>query len=317
MNIYKDIFIFIVGILVIIKSADFFTAGAEGIAKAFRIPRIIIGLTIVSLATTAPEFTVSVVSSYMKAGGMAVGNAVGSCLANIGLILAIAAVINPLKFNPRIFKREMPFLIFIIFILYFIMMSDNWLDLGDGIILCLFLVGFLISIIVTEIKNSRHQPPENNRADYNLKKDGFRFLTGAAGVVLCARYAIVPGGINIARFLGVPEIVIGLSMVAVGTSLPELFTAIAASSKKMGEIAVGNVIGANILNLLWVLGFASMVNPLRIDAQTKKVTMPVMFLLTLVMFAFSRTKFRVSRPEGLFLAAAYTGYIFYLFKFAY
>jgi cation:H+ antiporter len=315
MHIVKDILIFLIGILVILKSADFFTDGAEGIAKAFKIPRIIIGLTIVSLATTAPELTVSVISSYMRVGGMAVGNALGSCLANIGLILAIAAMIRPLKFNPRILKQELPFLIFVASFSYMIML-DGHLSRIDGIFFCFLLLAFFWFIILRERK-AKKELLEQPQASYNIKNDSIKFLLGASGVILSAKFAIIPSGINISRFLGVPEVVIGLSMVAVGTSLPELFTAIIASTKRMGELAIGNIIGANILNILLVLGVSSWVRPLDIDSQTISLTIPIMLLITLLMFLFSRTKLELTRREGLGLFAIYAGYIFYIFRFAY
>jgi len=315
MSIYKDFVIFIIGFLVIIKSADLLTNGAEGIARAFRIPRIIIGLTIVSLATTAPEFTISTISSYMKVSGMAVGNAVGSCIANIGLILAIAAIIRPINFNPRVTRQELLFLITAVIILFLIILN-NRINLWDGVFLCFLLIVFFIYIILRELKVKKVSN-EEAASNYNIRKDCIQFLIGAIGVVLSAKYAIIPSGINIAHFLKVPEIVIGLSIVALGTSLPELVTAVIASTKKMGELAAGNVIGANILNILWVLGISSLINPLDIDVQTRVITLPVLFFITVFMFLFSRTKFTLSRKEGLILFFIYTGYIFYIFKFAY
>ncbi|MCD5390912.1 calcium/sodium antiporter [candidate division NPL-UPA2 bacterium] len=338
MGIYKDFIIFAIGILVIIKSADFFTAGAEGIAKAFRIPRVIIGLTIVSFATTAPEFITSTISSHMGVGGMAVGNAVGSCLANIGLILAIAVIIRAISFNPKIIKQELLFLVILVIILYLLML-DGKLAFWNGLFLCFLLIVFFAYIISRELKG-RRESQENIlsnypsplpsphmgeackkeipiQSNYNIKKDSFKFLIGAAGVILSAKYALIPSGVKIAHFFGVPEIVIGLSMVALGTSLPELVTAVAASVKKMGGLAVGNVIGANILNILWVLGFSSLINPLNIDTQTKTITMPIVFLITFLIFLFSRTKFKITRSEGLVLFLIYAGYIFYIVNFAY
>jgi cation:H+ antiporter len=315
MEIYKDFIIFLIGIFVIIVSADFFTSGAEGIARAFRIPRIIIGLTIVSLATTFPEFTISTFSSYMEAYGLAVGNAIGSCILNIGLILAIAAIIRAVCLNPRIIKQELLFLIIVVIILYLLML-DGSLAFWDGLFLCFLLAAFFTYIIFRELKIRKANEKEM-LSNYDIKKDSFKFIVGALGVVLSAKFAIIPSGISIAHFLRVPEIVIGVSMVALGTSLPELVTAVVASLKKMGELAIGNVIGANILNILWVLGVSSLINPLAIDTQTKRVTMPIMLFITLLMFLFSRTKFKLTRREGLVLFVIYAGYIFYIFKFAY
>lgn len=318
MSIYKDLLILILGLSLIIKSADFFTSGAEGIAKTFRIPRIIVGLTIVSLATTAPEFTISTLSSYMGMDGMAVGNAVGSCFANIGLVLAIAAIIRVISFKPKFIKQDLMLLIISVIILY-VLILDNKLSFGDGLFLFFLLVVIFTRIISRELKSRRliNKEEKTQEHKYNIRKYILKFSAGALGVILSAKYAVIPSSINIAHFLKVPEIVIALSMVALGTSLPELVTALVASFKKMGELAVGNVIGANMLNILWVLGCSSMINPLNIDIQTKKITVPIVFLMTLLLFLFSRTKFKLSRKEGVILLLIYIGYIYYIFKFAY
>lgn len=315
MFIIKDFIIFIIGLAVIYKSADFFTDGASGIALVFRIPRLIIGLTIVSFATTAPEFTVSTISTHLGYGGMAVGNAVGSCLANIGLILALAAIIRPIIFQRGVIRTELMFLIGSCLFLY-LFMADGVLSFTDGVLLTASLIAVYIFIVARQIKLSKSTSGEIQEK-HSLKKDVFKFLIGAVGVVIAAKYAIIPSGVNIARYFNVPEIVIGLSMVAIGTSLPELFTAFVASAKNMGELAAGNIIGANILNILWVLGFSSMINPLAIDSQTKFVTMPVMLGITIVMALFAATKLKLSRLEGAVLFFIYAGYIIYLFRFAY
>ena len=315
MEIIKDFLIFLIGMFVIYKSADFFTDGAEGIALVFKIPRLIIGLTIVSIATTAPEFTVSTISTYMGIGGMAVGNAVGSCLANIGLVLGIAAIIRVVHFQASFIRRELMFLLGSAAFLY-LFMWDGVLSFLDGLLLIMILVAFFVYIITRQIKLSRNEKSETGEK-HNLKKDIIKFIIGALGVVVSAKYAIIPSGVSIARFLGVPEIVIGLSMVAVGTSLPELFTALVATFKKMGDMAAGNVIGANILNILMVLGASSMIKPLNIDSQTRLIAMPVMLGITVVLAIFASSKLRLSKAEGSILFLIYVGYIFYLFKFAY
>ena len=206
MGISKDFIIFAIGFFVIIKSADFFTSGAEGIAKAFRIPQVIIGLTIVSVATTAPEFIVSTISSSMGHGGMAVGNAVGSCLANIGLILATAAIIRAISFSPRVIKQELLFLVILVIILYLLML-DGSLTPRDGLFLCSLLVVAFTFVILRELKAKRESEEKtasdhNMPSDYSIKKDSFKFLVGAAGVILSAKYSLVPCGIKIAHFTG-------------------------------------------------------------------------------------------------------------------
>lgn len=316
MGIYRDFIVLVVGILVIIKSADFFTHGAEGIARIFRIPRLIIGLTIVSIATTAPEFTISTISSYMKSGGIAVGNALGSCIANIGLILGVAAILHPIDFKKRTIRQDIP-LLFLVLAIFTLLVVNGELSRLDGAFLVLLLVIFLVFVVIRELRGRADNKTETGDGGYSIGPCIIKFAIGAAGVILAAKYAIIPSSVNIARFFGVPEVVIGLSMVALGTSLPELTTALVASVKKMGELAVGNVIGANILNILWVLGASSMIRPLGIDPQIKTITIPVIFGITLLMFLFSATKLKISRREGVALLAVYVGYIIYIFNFAY
>jgi len=322
----KDFIIFIIAIAVIIKSADLFTSGASALAQALRIPRMIIGLTIVSLATTTPELTVSAISSHLHLGGIAVGNALGSCIANIGLVLGLAAVARPIHFQPKLIKLELKFLIGVAVFLFLLMLNfrrglgdilqGGTLSSGDGLLLLGLLVASFTYIIVRELR-IRGKTVGNSDPPPRMKKDVLKFLIGAVGVVASAKYGIIPSGVSIAKFLGVPEIVIGLSLVAVGTSLPELFTALVAASKKMGDIAAGNVIGANILNILWVLGVSSLINPLAIDSQTLRITMPVLLSFIIVMLIFARSGFRLVRWEGGVLLLIYSAYIAYLFKFAY
>ncbi len=321
----RDFIIFLIAIAVIVKSADLFTSGASGLAQALRVPRMIIGLTLVSLATSAPEFAVSTIAVSMSEGELAVGNVLGSCIANIGLVLGLVAMIRVIHFQPQLIKLELKFLVGTVILLFLLMLDfhrgldileEGTLSFGDGLLLSLLLIGSFFYIVRGELRirkkvvNDSDPPP-------GIKKDLLKFLIGAVGVIVSAKYGIIPSGLNIARFLEVPEIVIGLSMVAVGTSLPELFTALVAAFKKMGGLAAGTIIGSNIINILWVLGTASLVSPLAIDSQTLQVTMPVMLSFTLIMFLFASSGFRLVRWEGAFLFLAYSAYLVYLFKFAY
>jgi len=330
---FKDFIIFFVSLAIIIKSADLFTSGTSGLAEALRIPRMIIGLTIVSLATSAPEFTVSTISSYMSRfpsegnpGGIAIGNALGSGIANIGLVLGLAAMIKNIQFQPKLIKIELKFLIGITVLLFLLMLNfrkgaggllqGGSLGFGDGLLLSVLLIGSFVYIIKRELK-IRSKLAKSSSPPPSMKKDLLKFSIGAIGVVTSAKYGIIPSGLNIAHFLKVPEVVIGLSMVSVGTSLPELFTALVAASKKMGDIAAGTVIGSNIVNILWVLGTSSLINPLAVDNQTLLVTMPVMLALTIIMLIFAKSGFRLVRREGAILFLIYVAYLVYLFKFAY
>lgn len=318
MSIYKDCIIFILGFLIIIKSADLFTNAAESIAVFFKIPRVIIGLTIVSIATTFPEFTVSVIASFMGASGIAVGNVTGSCLANISLILAIAIFVGVLHFNPGAVRKKIIFLICAsVFALF--LMWDGAINRVEGLFLCSLSIAFFGYIVAREIKTKKAEEKQPGQSGLSnlIIKDIIIFILAAAGVILSAKWAVIPSSINIAHYFKVPEIVIGITIVAVGTSLPELVTAIVASLKKMGELALGNIIGANILNILWILGFCAVVRPLSIDQQTKFVAMPFVILFAVLIFVFTQKKFTLTKVNGLVLFFLYAGYIFYIIKFAY
>ena len=318
MSIYKDFIIFILGFLVIIKSADLFTNAAESIAVFFKIPRVIIGLTIVSMATTFPEFTVSAISSFMGASGIAVGNVTGSFLVNISLVLAIAIFVGVLHFNPGAVRKKVIFLICAsVFALF--LMWDGTVNRIEGLLLCSLSIAFFGYIVARELKtkkNEEKQPGQPGLSN-SIIKEMIIFILAAAGVVLSAKWAVIPSSINIAHYFKIPEIVIGITIVAIGTSLPELVTAVVASLKKMGELALGNVIGANILNILWILGFSAVIRPLSIDQQTKFVAMPLAILFTVLIFVFTRKKFTLTKGNGLVLFFLYAGYIFYIIKFAY
>ncbi len=318
MEVLKEFLIFAVGFAVIIKSADLFTSAAESIALFFGIPRVIIGLTIVSLATTMPEFTVSTLASAMGRGSIAVGNAVGSCIVNIGLVLSVAALITSVKFEPRIIKREAVFLVAVSLLVFFFM-RDGAVSFGEGVLLCVLLGLYFFYLIKRELafRSGTQEKKEEGTRDLPVGRSIIKFLIGAAGVVLSAKFAIIPSGVAIAEFFRIPQIVIAISLIALGTSLPELVTAIVASAKKMGELAAGNVLGANILNLLWVLGVSAMIKPLPIDGQTRLVTVPVMIGMSCLVFIFGRINYKLSRLGGLVLLAGYVCYMIYLFKFAY
>ena len=196
-------------------------------------------------------------------------------------------------------------------------MWDGILSFGDGLILSALLVPFFGWIIRRGLNIRKNQKEKKQLLTCSIKKTAIKFLIGAVGVVLAAKLAIIPSGINIAKYLGIPEIVIGISMIAIGTSLPELVTAMIASFKKMEDLAAGNVIGANILNILWVLGVSSVIKPLAIDLTTKFVTMPLVIFFALLVFLFVRTKLKLTRNHGLMFLLLYAGYLFYIVKFAY
>lgn len=319
MEVLLNFAILIGACVLIFKTTDYFVHGAVDLAAAFHLPKVFVGVTLVSLLTTAPEFIVSVSSSYLGNPGMAVGNALGSCICNIGLVFATGIMLKEVVVHKNDFKYKLSFLVGVLLLMY-AFITNNVISYREGIFLLVILVFFLVINYRVAIKDRESLITEVIHPDQRkvmIKKGTFYFLIGGIGTVLLARYGMVTTGINIATALKVPPIIIGLTMIAVGTSLPELFTAIIASRKGHSEIALGNVIGANILNLLLVLGASSLINPLTIDRQTVRFTMPAVLVLTLVMFFLGWNDLRYHKREGRVLLACYILYLTLLFTVIY
>jgi len=318
MFLLANILILIGACLLIFKTTELFVRGTVDLATALRLPKLFVGLTLVSLVTTAPEFIVSVSSSYIGNSGMAVGNALGSCICNIGLVFATGILLKELRIHEKDYKSKLFFLVGIL-LLMFLFITNGWISRIEALILLAILavfmfINFRIAMEERETIQEMIHPDKKNDL---IKKGGLLFLFGGIGTVLLARYGMVNTGINIATLLNVPSIIIGLSIIAIGTSLPELVTVIVSSRGGHSEIALGNVIGANILNLLLVLGSSALINPLTIDTQTIFFTMPAVLALTLVMFFLGFKDHRYSKREGFILLGLYLFYLTALFTFLY
>ena len=314
-----NVLIFFAAGALIMKATELFLNGAVEVAKALRLRRIFIAATIVSLITTLPEFIVSVSSSYLGQAGMAVGNAIGSCVCNIGLILAVGAIIKTIDLDKKDFAlRTMAMLGSYFLVLIFSL--DGQINRFEAVILLVFLSFYLYANYRAALKN--RVEVEAGLAEYDEKKSDLRqglalLFFGGFLVVILARYGLVQTGLNIASILSLPPIVIGLSLTALGTSLPELFTSIIASRGRHGEVALGNVIGANILNLLWVIGFAALIRPLAIDQQTIVFHLPAAIFITLAMLWAGLRGQGLDRRKGLGLLSFYIIYIISLYFFVY
>ncbi len=297
----------VIGLAMIIKGADIFTDAAVWIAKKTGVPKVIIGVTIVSLATTLPEFAVSVFASYSNHASMAVGNAVGSCICNIGLILGLVLILKQFKVERSGFIVRGVFMI-VIAILLFFMASDLQISRVNGVILLSFLVLFIL-IIYRELKTMRIVSKEEKVAgSWRIKL--LMFIVASVAVVIGSRL-VVNSGVTIAHYLNIPEIVISLTLIALGTSLPELVTSLTAAFKGHQELSLGNIVGANILNLTWVIGGAALVNPIPISTANLLIDFPVMILFMIMLFIFGLTKKRLGRWEGIVMFLLYFVYIGY------
>jgi len=311
-----SILIFIAGFLVIIVSGEKFVDSACRIADGLHVPRIVIGLTIVSFATTMPEFTVSFMATLLGNVGVAFGNAVGSFIANAGLILALAAIFRPIRVEAE-HRIEGVTMLATAIILYFLAMVGRSLNRVDGSILIAILIITLILTFHRIAKyRSQNSSEQNVEASFSIRKPVLVFLVSAAGVAVGSRMLIY-GGVRIAELLGVPEIVIGLTMIAVGTSIPELVTAAMSIRRKVVELSLGNIFGANILNLSWILGACSLIKSLPVDGQSVIFNLPIMMLIAVMLTVFTLAGSKITRVEGSALIAVYIFYTAALYAYMY
>ncbi|WP_121664359.1 calcium/sodium antiporter [Metabacillus litoralis] len=310
----------ILGIALLIKGADFFVEGASSIARALHVSPLLIGLTIVAFGTSSPEATVSIIAALEENAGVAIGNVVGSNILNITFVVGITALINPLKVENETIRKEIPFTL-LASVALLILVSDvtlqsleaNFITRSDGFIFLLFFAVFLYYIFEVA-RNSREKLKEEaSLSKTNAPSWGKNslFTIGGLVAIIIGGDLVVDHATVIAYSFGMSETLVGLTIVAIGTSLPELITSITAAVKKEGDIALGNIVGSNIFNILFVLGAASVISPLAVDSKIF-VDLILMIVLTLILLVFSRTSFRVGRREGTFLVVAYICYMIYI-----
>lgn len=297
------------GLALLCYGADWLVKGSSRLAKSYGIKPLIVGLTIVAIGTSSPEFVVSVVSVIEKSSDIALGNVIGSNICNIGLILGISSVIYHLTIQPILFKKELPIMIFTSGLLFFLG-SDLLINRVEGTILLIGMILFMLYLIRSSLKGKEKIHLDiNNGAGYTrnrsdrLKNICF-ILCGMGGLVI-GSHLMVKSSIFIAKAIGISEFIIGLVMVAVGTSLPELATSIAAAFRKETDILVGNVIGSNISNVLWVIGTVAILTPLSVDKSVLKFEFPVMMIFSVVLFPFLRSGLILQKIGGVVLLFGY------------
>ncbi len=294
--------LFVLALAVIIKGGHIFTDSAVGLAGHFGVPRVVIGLTIVSFATTMPEFAVSTMAAYFGNVDIAYGNVVGSTIANIALILAVAMIGREIQTDRGILRNWRSMLGFGIIVT--LMASDGVVGFLNGI--TLLAAVFLYAAYTVRREGARRN--NNAKGEEDLKKILGPFAVGAIGVVVGSRLLIY-SGVNIARILGVPEIVIGLTLISVGTSLPELVTAVISTMKRVSDISLGNIIGANILNLAWVLGAASIVRSIPVDSTILVMDNSMMLLVMSLPLIFITSHKKLGKKVGFLLLVLYFAYV--------
>lgn len=308
----------VIGFGLLIKGADYFVKGSSNLAKLLRIPPILIGLTVVAFGTSAPEAAVSISASLNGSGSITLGNVIGSNIFNVTLIIGVAAIINPLKVERLTILKEIPLALLSATVLL-VMIADrglqnldqNLLTRSDGLILLGFFCIFLYYIIEIALNSREKTKSEDNVLD---KKDASKSviftILGLAGVVFGGDL-VVKNSIIIALRLGLSETLVGLTIVAIGTSLPELITSITAAMRKESEIALGNIVGSNIFNTLFVLGASSTISPVSVD-NAIFFDAVLMILVTLVLLLLALSNRKISKMEGLSLTIGYVIYIIYI-----
>ncbi|MDH3973361.1 MAG: calcium/sodium antiporter [Deltaproteobacteria bacterium] len=308
----------VVGFALLAKGGDFLVDGASSIAKHFKVSELVIGLTIVSLGTSAPELLVNIIASVGGSSGIALGNVFGSNICNTLLILGVAAVIAPISVQRGTVWKEIPFSLFITFVLG-LLLNDTFfgnsgadrLSRGDGFVL-LVLFGLFMYYVFTISSSDEAGGEDGEIADMGLGKSSVFIVLGLVGLVAGGKL-VVTGAVDIARTFGVSEALIGLTIVAIGTSLPELFASAMAAYRGKSDIAIGNVVGSNIFNVLFVLGISSVIKtipyPSLLNADLALVVLSIFFVFA---FMFSGRKHRLERWEGALLVFTYFAYMVYL-----
>lgn len=312
-DILLQLLLLAVGFVLLVKGADFFVEGVSNIASRFGIPQIIIGLTIVAFGTSAPEAAVSITASIDEAGGVAVGNVIGSNIMNIWLILGISAVVSPMVVKKNTVRYEIPFTIGISVVFLILGVAFNSLNRICGVILLLLLASFMVYLFLSakkEMKQNKLSGEVEEKKKINIPLTLLISVLGGAAVVFGANLS-VDAATKLAQMCSISEDIIGLTIVAFGTSLPELVTSVIASKKGKNDIAIGNIVGSNIFNLLFVLGAASAIYPLSFGGEFI-IDSFVMIGAAITLWLFTVKNKNLSRVGGAVMLAMYAVYFGYL-----
>lgn len=309
----------ILGFVFLVKGADIFVEGSSSIAKRLHVPSIIIGLTIVAMGTSLPETAVSVTASLANNNALAVSNAVGSNIFNLMVVIGFCAVLTPVAVQKDVLKRDFPFSM-LCAILLFVLGCIGPMILGhfDGIILLALFAVYVVFLIRSALKASKSgntSDDESIAAAEEMKmisvsKSIFFIVAGAVGIALGGD-VVVNSASNIATKFGMSQTLVGLTIVSIGTSLPELVTSIVAARKNEVDMALGNAIGSNVFNILMVLGIASAISPIAFLTENL-VDIAILMVFSVLVWIFAWTKKKLTKPEGAVMLLLYAAYVVYI-----
>ena len=307
MHMLIELVLLVIGFVMLIKGADIFVEGAAGIAAKFGIPQLVIGLTIVAMGTSAPEAAVSIAAAFKGTADITIGNVVGSNIINILVILGVTALIVAVAVQQSTVRYEIPFVILVTIVLLVMGALDGKIGRLDGVILWALFIVYLIYLFLMA-KHGREE--EETQMDAPVWKLLLFVVIGAALVVIGADVS-VDAASEIARVIGLSERFIGLTIVALGTSLPELCTSVVAARKGNADLAIGNIVGSNIFNILFVVGTTALIIPVPFNPAFVVDTAVAIGAAVLLWVCVFRKK-KLTRPGGILMLAAYAGYFAYL-----
>ena len=302
-----NIILLILGFVLLVRGADVFVDGSVAIARRWHVPEIVIGLTIVAMGTSAPEAAVSIASAFHGANGVAIGNIFGSNIANILLILGVAATISTLTVGRNTTRYEIPFVGFITLLLMWLGWRFGMIThTGAGVLFCLFVafLGYLFAVSGDDVGDE--MPADKQMSVLKI----IAFIVGGIIALVIGSNLTVNSAVEIAHALNVSDRIIGLTIVAVGTSLPELVTCVVAATKGQSDIAIGNIVGSNIFNILFVLGIAGIIHTIPFDSAFLVDGAVAMLSVVLLFMATARSG-KLTRSAGIFFVILYALYIVY------
>ena len=302
------------GLILLTLGAEGLVRGSSALALRMGVSPLIVGLTIVAFGTSMPEMVVSGKAALDGYGGIAIGNVVGSNIFNIAVILGFSALIQPLKVNLQVIRLDLPAVLLSSFLLLLFFQNEHISRTEGGIFLAGMLIYTVGMIVFSQHEAAKTSTPEPQVSVSDVKRsplmDGL-FILGGLGLLVIGAQVFVDGAVKLAELLGVSRAVIGLTIIAAGTSLPELATSISAAVHKETDIAIGNVVGSNLFNILGILGVSSLISPLN-GSDISMIDMYVMLGAAVMLLPFMRTGFTLNRWEGGVLLCVYGGYLYYL-----
>lgn len=306
-----SILLLVVGIALLYLGGEVLVKGAIRLAVSFGISPMVVGLTVVAFATSAPELAATLTAAFRGVPDIAIGNVLGSNVANLALILAASAMVYPLTVTTRFLRREVAFMVLVSVLLYPVLLTDLRVGRIEGMVLFAALLAFIRSLL----KDPEHQIPPELEEDPGQQPVWKSSLAVAFGVALLVggAQALVVGASDIALSLGVPARVVGLTVVALGTSLPELAASIAAARQKQGDLVLGNIIGSNIFNVLCILGLTPIIHPIDVAPAVLSLDIWVMLGISILVAVMLTSGKRLVRWEGVLLITIYVGYTVFLY----